>query len=136
MNSKIEYLNPEGLLKSPAFSQVVTTQGTGKTIYVGGQDAVNAQGELVGKGDLSAQTKQVMLNLQTALSACGATLNNLVKLTIYVLPEQDLHGGFQAAQEFLGKLAHPPVISVLIVAGLAHPDFLVEIEATAFLPEE
>lgn len=136
MNSKIEYLNPEGLLKSPAFSQVVTTQGTGKTIYVGGQDAVDAQGELVGKGDLSAQTKQVMFNLQTALSACGATLNNLVKLTIYVLPEQDLHGGFQAAQEFLGKLAHPPVISVLIVAGLAHPDFLVEIEATAFLPEE
>src|SRR5690606_37659797 len=126
MKSKIEYLNPDGLLKSPAFSQVVTIQGTGKTIYVGGQDAVNAQGETIGKGDLAAQTKQVMLNLQAALSACGATLDHLVKLTIYVLPEQDLYKGFQAAQKFIGKLPHPPVISVLVVAGLAHPDFLVE----------
>src|SRR5690554_1814318 len=135
MQSKIKYLNPDGLLKSPAFSQVVTTRGNGKTIYVGGQDAVNAHGETIGKGDLAAQTKQVMLNLQTALSACGATLDNVVKLAIYVVPGQNLHGGFQAAQEFLGKLAHPPVISVLVVAGLAHPDFLVEIEATAFVPE-
>jgi len=135
MKNKIEYLNPDGLPKSPAFSQVVTTQGNGKIIYVGGQDAVNPLGETIGKGDLAAQTKQVMLNLQTALSACGATLDNLVKLTIYVVPEQDLHSGFLAAHEFFGKLAHPPVISVLVVAGLAHPDFLVEIEAIAFVPE-
>lgn len=136
MKNKIQYFNPEGLLKSPAFSQVVTTQGTGKTIYIGGQDAVNEQGEIVGKGNLAAQTTQVMLNLQTALSACGATWNDVIKLTIYVVPEQNLHSGFQAAQEFLGKRSQPPVISAIIVAGLAHPDFLVEIEATAFVSED
>lgn len=80
MSNGIQYINPDGLSKNPAFSQVVTTQGKGKTIYVGGQDAVNARGEIVGKGDIGEQTEQVMKNLQTALSACGATFDNLVNL--------------------------------------------------------
>lgn len=135
MNKNVHYINPDGLSKNPAFSQVVVTQGSGKTIYVGGQDAVNTQGEIVGKGNIADQTEQVMNNLQTALSACGATFDNLVKLSIYLVQGQDLYSGFQVSQKFLGKLANPPVISVLVVAGLAHPDFLVEIDATAFIPE-
>jgi enamine deaminase RidA (YjgF/YER057c/UK114 family) len=59
MDNKIQYINPDGLSKNPAFSQIVTTQGSGKTIYIGGQDAVNAQGEIVGKGDIAEQTEQV-----------------------------------------------------------------------------
>lgn len=135
ISNKIQHLNPEGLSKSPAFSQVVTTQGNGKTIYIGGQDAVNEHGEVVGKGDIAEQTEQVMKNLQTALSACGATFSNLVKLCIYVVQGQDLYRGFQVSQKFLGNLSNPPAISVLVVAGLANPDFLVEIDATAFIPE-
>lgn len=135
MDNKIQYINPDGLSKNPAFSQIVTTQGSGKTIYIGGQDAVNAQGEIVGKGDIAEQTEQVMKNLQTALSACGATFENLVKLSIYIVQGQDLYRGFQASQKFFSNLTNPPVISVLVVAGLANPDFLVEIDATAFIPE-
>ncbi|SDZ76252.1 Enamine deaminase RidA, house cleaning of reactive enamine intermediates, YjgF/YER057c/UK114 family [Porphyromonadaceae bacterium KH3R12] len=135
MDNKIQYINPDGLSKNPAFSQIVTTQGSGKTIYIGGQDAVNAQGEIVGKGDIAEQTEQVMKNLQTALSACGATFENLVKLSIYIVQGQDLYCGFQASQKFFSNLRNPPVISVLVVAGLANPDFLVEIDATAFIPE-
>lgn len=136
MINKIKHINPEGLSKNPAFSQVVTTQGNGKTIYIGGQDAVNAAGEIIGKGDLAAQTEQVMINLQTALSACEATFDNLVKLSIYIVQGQDLYSGLQASQQYLGDLENPPAISVLFVAGLANPDFLVEIDATAFIPEE
>ncbi len=136
MDSKIAYINPDGLSKNPAFSQIVTTQGNGKTIYVGGQDAVNAQGEIVGKGDIAEQTEQVMKNLQTALSACGATFDNLVKLTIHIVQGQDLYRGFQASQKYLGGLKNPPAITGFFVAALAHPDFLVEIDATAFIPEE
>ena len=136
MSDKIQHINPDGLSKNPAFSQVVTTQGNGKTVYIGGQDAVNAQGEVVGKGDIAEQTEQVMKNLQTALLACGATFDNLVKLSIYVVQGQDLYRGFQISQKFLGDLKNPPVISVLVVAGLANPDFLVEIDATAFIPEK
>jgi len=136
MSDKIQHINPDGLSKNPAFSQVVTTQGNGKTIYIGGQDAVNAQGEVVGKGDIAEQTEQVMKNLQTALSACGATFENIVKLSIYLVQGQDLYRGFQVSQKYFGNLTNPPAISVLIVAGLANPNFLVEIDATAFIPEQ
>jgi enamine deaminase RidA (YjgF/YER057c/UK114 family) len=70
----------------------VTTQGSGKTIYIGGQNAVTAQREIVGKGDIFEQTEQVMKNIQTSLSACGATFDNIifliltyVKLTIHLV---------------------------------------------------
>ena len=135
MSNKIQHINPDGLSKNPAFSQIVMTQGSGKTIYIGGQDAVNEKREIVGKDDISEQTEQVMKNVQLALSACGATFDNLVKLSIYVVQGQHLYGAFQASQKFFSNLQNPPAISVLIVAGLANPDFLVEIDATAFIPE-
>ena len=136
MSNRVQYINPDGLSKNPAFSQIVTTQGNGKTIYIGGQDAVNINGEIIGKGDIATQTEQVMKNLQTALLACGATFDNLVKLSIYMVQGQNLYSGFQVSQKYLGHLENPPAISVLIVVGLANPDFLVEIDATAFIPEE
>ena len=136
MIERVQYINPEGLLKNPAFSQVVTTQGRGKTIYIGGQDSINAQREIVAKGDIGRQTEQVMKNLQTALSACGATFENLIKLSIYIVQGQDISRGFQTSQMFLGHLKNPPAITGLFVAALAHPDFLVEVDAIAFIPEE
>ncbi|HQU55659.1 MAG: RidA family protein [Saprospiraceae bacterium] len=134
MNDQLQFLNPEGLSKNPAFSQLVITQGYGKTIYIGGQNAVNAQREIVGAGDISAQTEQVMQNIQTALSACGATFENLVKLTIHIVQGQDLYQGFQASQKYLGNLKNPPAITGFFVAALAHPAFLVEVDAIAFIP--
>lgn len=135
MSSEIQFINPDGLSKNPAFSQVVIT-GKGKTIYVGGQDAVNEKGEIIGQGDLAKQTEQVMINLRTALAACGADFNNLVKLTIYIVQGQDLRQGFQASQKFLGNAKNPPAISGLFVSALARPGLLVEIDAVAFIPEE
>lgn len=136
MSNEIQHINPDGLAKNPAFSQIVTTQGNGKTIYIGGQDAVNAQGEVVGKEDIAEQTEQVMKNLQTALSACGATFDDLIKLSIYLVQGQDLNSAFQVSQKYFSKVKNPPVVSVLIVAGLANPDFLVEIDAIAFIGEK
>lgn len=90
---------------------------------------------MIGKGDIAEQTDQVMKNLQTALAACSATFENLVKMTIYMVQGQDLYRAFQVSQKYLGHLTNPPAVSVLIVAGLAHPDFLIEIDAVAFIPE-
>lgn len=135
MNGKIQHLNPDALSKNPAFSQIVMTQGSGRTAYIGGQDAVNSKGEIVGKRDLAKQTEQVMKNLQTALSACNASFENVVKLTIYLLEGEDLYRGFQVSHKYLGNLKNPPAISVLLVSGLANPDFLIEMDAIAFIPE-
>ena len=65
----------------------------------------------------------------------GKTMNVCRKFKEREEPCQDMRTGFQASQKYLGRLSNPPAISLLIVSGLANPDFLVEIEATAFVPE-
>ena len=132
MNSTIEFVNPEGLLKNPAFSQIAITKGTGNTIYIGGQNAITKDLEIVGKGDIAKQTEYILKNIETALNSCKATVNDLFKLTIYIVQGQDVLKGFQGAQAFLKQLSNPPVITGVVVAALANPDYLVEIEAVAF----
>ena len=132
MGNKIEFVNPDELLKNPAFSQVAVTKGSGTTIYIGGQNAITKDLEIIGKGDIALQTAHTLKNIETALHACNATADDLFKLTIYIVQGQDVLKGFEGAQQFLKKLQHPPVITGVIVAGLANPDYLVEIEAIAF----
>jgi enamine deaminase RidA (YjgF/YER057c/UK114 family) len=135
MDTKIEHINPDGLFNNPAFSQIVTTHGNGKTIYIGGQNSVTANREIVGKGNIQEQTEQAMQNVQTALISCGATFENVVKLSIHIVQGQNIYQAFQASQKTLSGLKNPPAVSVLIVFGLANPDFLIEIDAIAFKPE-
>jgi len=132
MSKKIDFISPDSLLKNPAFSQVAITKGSGNTIYIGGQNAITKDLEIIGKGDITLQTEYVLKNIETALSSCNATLADLFKLTIYIVQGQDVRRGFEGAQKFLKKLSNPPVITGVIVAGLANPDYLVEIEAIAF----
>ena len=132
MNNKIDFINPDDLLKNPAFSQIAITKGSGNTIYIGGQNAITKDLAIIGKGDITVQTEYVLKNIETALNSCNATLDDLFKLTIYIVQGQDIRKGFEGAQNFLKKLSNPPVITGVIVAGLANPDYLVEIEAIAF----
>jgi enamine deaminase RidA (YjgF/YER057c/UK114 family) len=133
MNGKIKHVNPEGLLKSPVFFQVVTTRGSGATIYIGGQNSINANGEVIGKGDIQTQTDQALYNIDTALKASGATFDHIVKLTFYIVEGQDVSKVFQTFQQVF-KFSTPPSITSLIVSGLANPDYLIEMDAVAFLP--
>jgi enamine deaminase RidA (YjgF/YER057c/UK114 family) len=135
MNSSIEFLNPEALLKNPAFSQAAITKGNGSTIYIGGQNAITKDLEIIGKGNIALQTEYVLKNIEVVLKSCNASLDDLFKLTIYIVQGQDVRKGFEGAQGFLKRLKNPPVISGIIVAGLANPDYLVEIEAVAFKKE-
>jgi enamine deaminase RidA (YjgF/YER057c/UK114 family) len=135
MTEKIIHINPDGLMKNPAFSQVIVTHGKGKNIYIGGQNSGNANREIIGKGNIQAQTEQIMQNIQNALFACNATFDNIIKLNIYIVQGQDAYSAFRTSQKFLAQNSNPPVITVLFVAGLMNPDFLLEIDATAFVPE-
>src|SRR3990172_10295211 len=134
-NGQVQYLNPETLNKNPAFTNVVVVSGHVKTVYVGGQDAVDASGAIIGKGDLKAQTEQILQNIQEALAAGGAQLEHVVKWNLYVLQGQPLNAGFEVFQRVWGNRPHPPAISFMYVAGLAHPDFLAEIDAISVVPE-
>jgi len=132
---EVQHINPEGLPKSPAFTNVVVVTGPMKTIYVGGQDAVDASGNIVGKGDIGRQTEQVLVNIQTALEAAGGDLADVVKWNVYVVEGQPLQPAFEAFQRAWGQRPNPPAITVAIVIGLARPEFLVEMDAVAVVAE-
>jgi enamine deaminase RidA (YjgF/YER057c/UK114 family) len=132
---QVQYINPPTLHQNPAFTNVVTITGPGRTVYVGGQNAVDPAGAIVGKGDFKAQSEQILKNIQAALEAGGAGWEHVVKMNIYVVQGQSLQEGFAAFQQIGGNRSNPPVVSVLFVAGLAHPDFLAEIDAIAVVPE-
>ena len=133
-HGQVHYLNPPTLHTNPAFTQVVTTTGLVKTIYVGGQVALDRSGTIVGADDIAMQTHQVFANLQAALAAAGAGLEHVVRWTIYIVQGQPLEPGFAVSQEIWGQRPNPPAITVLVVAGLGNPAFLVEIDAIAVVP--
>lgn len=133
---QVQHINPDGLSKNPAFTNVITVTGPGMTIYVGGQDSVDASGQIVGKGDIKLQTEQVLKNLQMALKAAGAELEHIIKWNLYVVQGQSIQLGFEAFQQVWGRRPNPPAITMAFVAGLANPDFLVEMDAIAVVPEK
>lgn len=132
---RVEYLNPDGLMRSPAFTQMVVVSGPARTIYIGGQDAVSVDGQVVGKGDIAAQTAQILANIETALAVAGATLSNVVKWNVYILEGQDIRPAFEVFQRVWGDRPNPPLITGVFVSALANPDFLAEIDAIAVVPE-
>jgi len=132
---QVQHINPDDLSKNPAFTQVVIVTGPAKTIYIGGQDAVDASGAIVGKGDIKGQAEQVLKNLQTALKASGAELEHIIKWNVYIVQGQPLRPAFEVFQRTLGHKPNPPAITMMFVAGLANPDFLVEMDAIAVVPQ-
>lgn len=132
---RIEHLNSSGLIRNPAFTNVAVVYGPVKTIYVGGQDAVTPDGEVVGKGDLAAQTEQILANIQTALEAAGAGIENVIKWNLLVVEGHDLRPGFGVFQRVWGDRPNPPLITMAFVAALAQPELLAEMDAIPVLPE-
>ncbi len=103
----------------------------GNTIHISGTTASNKDGELVGIGDVYAQTKQIILNIETALHQAGATLNDVVRTRIYCtnITEWELIG--KAHGETFGDIR--PTTTMVEVSRLIAPDILIEIEAEAIL---
>jgi enamine deaminase RidA (YjgF/YER057c/UK114 family) len=131
----VRYINPDPLNKNPAFTNVVVVEGNVKTVHIGGQDAINASGEIVGKGDIVAQVEQILANVRAALEAGGARPEHIIKWNLYVVEGQSLQEGFAAFQNAWPETPNPPAITMAFVSGLAHPDFLVEMDAVAVVPQ-
>jgi enamine deaminase RidA (YjgF/YER057c/UK114 family) len=125
-------LRPEGLVQSPAFSHVAVVPPGMTTIYVGGQNSVTADGTLVGEGDIAAQTRQTMTNLRTALAAAGATVHDLVSVTVLMVDGTDVFQAYPVAAEGLDGAA--PLVTAALVAKLGVPGALVEVSAVAAVP--
>jgi enamine deaminase RidA (YjgF/YER057c/UK114 family) len=126
----ITHVDPDGLPRNPAFSWAVRVPAGYDTIHVGGQNGVGPDGAVVGPG-LAEQTRQALRNLRTCLEAAGAGPADVVKWTILVVDGASVQEGFAAFGEEWPRDAPPPAITVAVVAGLAVPGALVEIEALA-----
>ncbi len=126
--------NYDGLHTNPAYSHAAVVSGNASLLHIGGQNATDASGRIVGAGDLGAQTRRTLENLRIILKAEGAGFEDLVKMNIYLLAGSDPRVGFRAYQEVVGELKQPPLVTVLMVAGLARPEALIEIDAIAVLP--
>ena len=109
------------------YSHVVVVEAK-KTIFVSGQLARDARGEVVGKGDMRAQIRQTGENIKAALAAAGATLDDVVKTNTYVTSIEEFFKHTDVRREYFGAL---PTSTTIEVSKLAHPDLMVEIEVVA-----
>lgn len=124
-----KFVNPPGMKPLGMYTQVTVATG-GSLAFISGQVSVDAQGKVVGAGDIQAQAVQVFENLKLALDGVGATFEDVVKFTIYIVglrPERR-----KAVMEVRGRyISHqnPPAATMIGVQDLVEPELLLEIEA-------
>jgi enamine deaminase RidA (YjgF/YER057c/UK114 family) len=122
---QIRFLN-----RAPAgYSQVVEVRG-GRTLYISGQIALDASGQLVGPGDFTAQIKQVFANLNARLDEAGASFSDVVKLNFYLADASDLQILRDVRDSYVNR-EQPPASTLVVVKQLFRPELLVEADAIA-----
>lgn len=114
----------------PRYSQGILATG-GKLLFIAGQTASDKDGAIVGKGDIEAQTHQVFKNLGAVLKEAGGSLDNLVMTTTYITDRKHREGYNRVRMQYYKKSS--PTSTLVIISGLAHPDYLIEINGVAVL---
>jgi enamine deaminase RidA (YjgF/YER057c/UK114 family) len=132
-------IEPKNVFESAGYpySQAISTS-SGKLLFLSGQVALDVDSNYVGLGDIAAQTRQVYANLALVLEAVGAHFSNVVDLTTFIVGREHLPGHLEALKEIYKKL-YPrgdyPADTVVLVDGLYRKEFLLEVKATAILPD-
>ncbi len=126
-----EHPIPQGVSPARGYSHVVSVSG-GRTVYIAGQIALDAEGHVVGRGDLGAQARRVFENLKAALAAAGATFADVVKMNTYVvnLDPANLAPIREVRAEYLPS-TNPPASTLVGVTQLAVEGLLIEVEMIA-----
>lgn len=131
-NPNLHLSNPAHLHKPTGYSHVAEIT-SGKLIYISGQVALDASGNIVGEGNYRAQIEQVFRNLKTALESAGGTFQNVVKLNYYIVDtvESAEFFAYREVRDRYLDTANPPVATVIVIRRLFRPEFLIEIEGVA-----
>ncbi|MBL75616.1 MAG: enamine deaminase RidA [Chloroflexi bacterium] len=127
--SEVQFLQPEGL--SPNGNRYTHVVKVGPWVFIAGQTASDENGNVIGINDPQAQVGQVMKNLKTAVESVGGTFEDIVKTTVYVVGEENLDIIRKERANY--RAANPPTSTLLVISGLARPEFLLEIEAVAYV---
>ena len=126
------FSSPDDLAPPAGYSHVVAIP-PGRLVWTSGQVPMDAERNVVAPGDWEGQTRAVFENVERALRAGGAGWNDVVKLTLYVVDVSSLDTIRAVRDEFVDT-ASPPISSLVRVAGLVHPEVLIEVEAVAWRP--
>ncbi len=127
----INKIQPPDLAVSPAFSQALEVSAPSNILFIGGQNALDKQGNLVGRGDFAVQAKQALLNIKSILDHAGYSIGNVVDMTIFYTNGNDGRLGYQAFLDVFGKPDIPPTVSAIQVENMGIPERLVEIKVIA-----
>ena len=127
---EIQLIQPAGLVASPAFSHVAIVPAGATTIYVGGQNGVDATGSVV-SSDVAEQSIRAIDNASTALEAAGASLTDVVQWTVLIAADANLQAAYGAVASRLAREGAPPLVTAALVAGLGVPGALIEVSAIA-----
>lgn len=123
-----KFMNPDTVAKPTAnYSQCVDVPAGARRLIISGQVGARPDGSIA--QGVEAQTEQVFDNLEAVLAAAGMEMKDVVKIVSYCVGREHLAGMRAVRQRRLG--GHAPTSTLVIVAGLAHPDYLIEIEAEA-----
>jgi len=127
--AQIKRTNPPTLSTPTGYTHIVEVTGPGKTIYIAGQIALDKEGKVVGEGDMKAQAEQVFKNLEAALTAAGAKFSDVVKMNTYITDMEKAPAVREVRARYFGSTT--PASTLVQVAKLARPEFLLEIEVVA-----
>ena len=114
----------------PRYSQGIQTEG-GRLVFIAGQTASDENGTVVGRGDIELQTERVFQNVGAVLSAAGATFDDLVMTTTYLTDLKYREAYNRIRQKYYGS--SPPTSTLIVVKGLGHEDFMIEIDGIAVI---
>ena len=127
---KKKHIKPEAMhTPFSHYSHAVMVEGAQRIIFCAGQVAGDAEGNILGPGDFDAQGELVMANIKKVLADADATLGDVVKLVSYVCSPHDVQKLRALVQRHFPE--NPPANTICVLRGLANPDYLVEIDATA-----
>ena len=125
----VEHLQPDGM--SPNANRYTHVVKIGPWVHIAGQTASDVDGNVVGIGDPAAQVEQVFANLTKAVESVGGKISDIIKTTVYIVGKENMDA-IRAARA--GKFGDkPPTSTLLIIDGLARPEFMLEIEALAYV---
>ena len=127
--ANVEHLQPEGM--SPNGGRYTHVVKVGPWVFIAGQTASDENGDVVGVGDPAAQVGQVIKNLRLAVESVGGKFEDIVKTTTYVVGEEHLDAVREARAAY--RPEKPPTSTLLVVSRLARPEFILEIEAVAYV---
>jgi enamine deaminase RidA (YjgF/YER057c/UK114 family) len=138
MGAAVQYLNPEGACPAQGLYSHATRVTPGPMYFIAGQLSVAADGSVAGSGDFAAQFHQVFANLGDVLRGLGASYNDVVKFTTYLVHAQDIPNFMRLRAEVFPTLfatALLPPNTLLVVDRLVKEEFLIEVEAIVRAPD-